>query len=395
MLGHLLKCRVPLQPRVKLAGEAVELHTVLPIQTLSSSPPEASVLPNCPSVPVRMSNAEKNRPDPENSIIRPPADDHESQNNQPPLSAMTPEEFSLCCRDADINQPSSVSLRAFKNFAASCPSSEQEANTKPEGLTKDQQLSVLKLVCVNLCTRPLESSSKLFKSLRNLCKKIRFFERSNTVTDILLTLLTAASESKSARDYLVEGCMPLAIKGDDHWIRVLTSLKHPGPKTITTTQDTYCYSAAVAKDAKKIALTSIAYWNVNGFSTRWLNKQVQVSVEKAHYPTMMVFTETKCGWEQLQKLPGFEDWLNSNGYNYVFSHWSSDVKKNRHGHAGLLFISKIEPVSMKSGVNNAKLDKEARIIIAEFEHFHFVGGYLPCAYPQPARVRESAPHTPR
>ena len=168
MLGRLLKCRVPLQPRVKLAGEAVELHTVLPIQTLSSSLPEASVLPNCPSVPVRMSNANQNRPDPENSTNRPSADDPESQNNQPPLSAMTPEEFSLCCRDADINQPSSVSLRAFKNFAASCPSSEQEANTKPEGLTKEQQLSVLKLVCVTLCTRPLESSSKLFKSLRNL-----------------------------------------------------------------------------------------------------------------------------------------------------------------------------------------------------------------------------------
>ena len=64
MLGRLLKCRVPLQPLVKLAGEAVELHTVLPIQTLSSSLPEASVLPNCPSVPVRMSNAEKIDPIP-------------------------------------------------------------------------------------------------------------------------------------------------------------------------------------------------------------------------------------------------------------------------------------------------------------------------------------------
>ena len=235
-------------PQYDLRQETVELHTVLPIQNLSSSLPDASVLPNCPSVPVRMSNADQNRPDPENSTNRPSADDPE-RTNQPPPSAMTPEEFSLCCRDADINQPSSVSLRAFKTFAASCPSPEQEANTKPEGLTKEQQLSVLKLVCVTLCTRPLESSSKIFKSLRNLCKKIRFFERSDTVTDILLPLLTTGSESKSARDYLVEGCMPLATKGNENWIRVLMSLKHPGPKTITTTQDTYCYSATVAKDS--------------------------------------------------------------------------------------------------------------------------------------------------
>ena len=101
---------------------------------------------------------------------------------------------------------------------------------------------------------------------------------------------------------------------------------------------------------------------------------------------MMMFTETKCGWNQLQKLPGLETWLSLHGYNYVFSHWSSDIKKNRHGHAGLLFISKIEPLSMRPGVDDANLDKEARVIIAEFEHFHFVGGYLPCAYPQPARL---------
>jgi hypothetical protein len=129
---------------------------------------------------------------------------------------MTAEEFNLCCLHAATSQSSPIALRAFKTLSASCPlvgqESPSEINPEFAGLTEAQQLTVLKLVCATLCTRPLEYKSKLFKTLRNLCKKIRFFEQNGTVTEILLPLLADPESTNAHMTISSKGARPTPSK---------------------------------------------------------------------------------------------------------------------------------------------------------------------------------------
>ena len=103
------------------------------------------------------------------------------------------------------------------------------------------------------------------------------------------------------------------------------------------------------------------------------NMGIQAVIAAAHYPLVVCFSETKAGWEQLRRLPGFLRWLQENDYNHLYAHWSSDECPNKHGHAGLLVISKIKPSEMTHGVEVPHLDIDARLVILKFKDFVFVG----------------------
>ena len=65
------------------------------------------------------------------------------------------------------------------------------------------------------------------------------------------------------------------------------------------------------------------------------------------------------------KLPGFLSWARLHGYIYMFIHWSSSPV-NKHGHAGIMIMSKVTPLDQWHVVDEPSLDIEARVIGLEY-----------------------------
>ena len=107
----------------------------------------------------------------------------------------------------------------------------------------------------------------------------------------------------------------------------------------------------------------IISWNVAGLRA-CLNKGLDrfFSEEKAD---IYCFQETKVLEEQNPFHPL--------GYNeYLFP-------AERKGYAGVMIYSKLEPISIKYGIDDSEYDSEGRTITLEFENFYLVNCYVPNA----------------
>ena len=107
----------------------------------------------------------------------------------------------------------------------------------------------------------------------------------------------------------------------------------------------------------------IISWNVAGLRA-CLNKGLDrfFSEEKAD---IYCFQETKVLEEQNPFHPL--------GYNeYLFP-------AERKGYSGVIIYSKLEPISIKYGIDDSEYDSEGRTITLEFENFYLVNCYVPNA----------------
>uniref|UniRef100_A0A0K0D0A9 exodeoxyribonuclease III n=1 Tax=Angiostrongylus cantonensis TaxID=6313 RepID=A0A0K0D0A9_ANGCA len=52
-------------------------------------------------------------------------------------------------------------------------------------------------------------------------------------------------------------------------------------------------------------------------------------------------------------------------------------KERKGGYAGVALLSKIEPLKVWKGIGDNLFDNEGRLIVAEFNHFYFIGAYVP------------------
>ncbi len=64
-------------------------------------------------------------------------------------------------------------------------------------------------------------------------------------------------------------------------------------------------------------------------------------------------------------------------------YWNSAEKK---GYSGTLILSKIEPISVKYGIDIEEFDCEGRVITAEYEDFFLICVYTPNAQPELKRI---------
>ncbi|CAG9313047.1 unnamed protein product [Blepharisma stoltei] len=113
----------------------------------------------------------------------------------------------------------------------------------------------------------------------------------------------------------------------------------------------------------------IGCWNVNGLRA-CLKKQTFLDFLAQDRFDIFCFNETK-----LQESMTTD--LKDNFPQYKYQYWScSRVKK---GYSGVAILSKIEPISVKPGIDKRKHDDEGRVLTAEYETFYLVCSYIPNA----------------
>ncbi len=111
-------------------------------------------------------------------------------------------------------------------------------------------------------------------------------------------------------------------------------------------------------------------WNVNGLRA-CMNKGFKNFMDSVDADVFCV-QETKMQREQANfEFPGY------------FEYWNSAEKK---GYSGTAIFSKTEPISVTYDMGIEELDKEGRIICAEYDKFYLVNVYVPNAQRDLARL---------
>ena len=77
-------------------------------------------------------------------------------------------------------------------------------------------------------------------------------------------------------------------------------------------------------------------------------------------PDILCLQETKCSESKLPKE------VNVAGYHTYWCQGESE------GYAGVAIYSKIKPLKVSYGIGMPEFDKEGRLIVAEYEHFHLI-----------------------
>lgn len=111
----------------------------------------------------------------------------------------------------------------------------------------------------------------------------------------------------------------------------------------------------------------IISWNVNGLMPCLVNGSLGPLNGLA--PDLVCFQETRTN-ERPEIMTGYHHFWNSS---------------ERSGYAGVLTVSRHEPLSVRFGLGDTGLDREGRIIVAEFEDFYSVNAYFPKAQASSAR----------
>lgn len=106
-------------------------------------------------------------------------------------------------------------------------------------------------------------------------------------------------------------------------------------------------------------------WNVNGIRAV-LKKNFPEFLEE-HDPDLLLLQEVKAERDQVEVPFEEQGWRVS---------WNPAVKK---GYSGVAAISKVEPLSVASGIGIAEHDQEGRVLTLEFDEFHVVNVYTPNA----------------
>ena len=111
-------------------------------------------------------------------------------------------------------------------------------------------------------------------------------------------------------------------------------------------------------------------WNVNGL--RACMGKGFLDFLAAEDPDVICLQETKMQAEQADfDLPGYHEY------------WNSAEKK---GYSGTAIFSKTEPLSVTTGIGVEEVDREGRVICAEFADFYLVNVYVPNAQRDLVRI---------
>jgi len=125
----------------------------------------------------------------------------------------------------------------------------------------------------------------------------------------------------------------------------------------------------MAAKEKRLKLIS---WNVNGIRAAVRNGLLSYLKEES--PDVICFQETKAEQEQVAELEWPGDYQ---------QFWNSAEKK---GYSGTAIFTRVAPLSVTNGMGDVRLDKEGRVINAEFNGFHLVTVYTPNSQRELARL---------
>jgi exodeoxyribonuclease-3 len=122
----------------------------------------------------------------------------------------------------------------------------------------------------------------------------------------------------------------------------------------------------------------LASWNVNGI--RAAGEKGLFEYFKQEDADILCLQETKATLDQLKLLPNAEEFLHPNGYA---SYWHSGEKL---GYSGVSIYSRKEPKDIHYGIGDPLIDREGRVIIAEYEPFTLINAYFPNSQRDHARL---------
>jgi exodeoxyribonuclease-3 len=114
-------------------------------------------------------------------------------------------------------------------------------------------------------------------------------------------------------------------------------------------------------------------WNVNGIRAAQKGGFQQWFMDQA--ADVVCIQESKARPEQLD-----ESMLHPNGYH---SYWHSAEKP---GYSGVAIYSKREPLEVQTGIGIPEIDREGRVIIAEYPELTLINSYFPNSQRDHARL---------
>ncbi|MDD9950175.1 MAG: exodeoxyribonuclease III [Zetaproteobacteria bacterium] len=122
--------------------------------------------------------------------------------------------------------------------------------------------------------------------------------------------------------------------------------------------------------------TTLVSWNVNGLRAVIRKQNWQPFLQQLD-ADLICIQETKASEEQLTTdfAPGYQ------------AFWHAAEKK---GYSGTLILSRKTPLRVHTGLDDPELDREGRVVTAEFGHFHLVNVYTPNAQNELRRLEYRA-----
>ena len=126
----------------------------------------------------------------------------------------------------------------------------------------------------------------------------------------------------------------------------------------------------------KAVVETVVVWNGNGARARWADKAELKQVVQATDPDVLCFLEGKTDSENLVKLPLFRDWVSKSQLRQIDCYWSTKDGKKSFGNEGIILFSKV-PCTVTYGLGNEELDKQARVMTAEFSDCVMLFTYNP------------------
>jgi exodeoxyribonuclease-3 len=122
---------------------------------------------------------------------------------------------------------------------------------------------------------------------------------------------------------------------------------------------------------------SILSWNVAGLRAAIKKGGLDFIIENKY--DIVCLQEIKVEESQLVDFQKFRD---------VYPHMFFNSSRARKGYSGTAIWSKEKPIKVQYGLINKELDREGRVIIAEFEHFNLLNVYTPNSKADLSRLNE-------
>ena len=168
-----------------------------------------------------------------------------------------------------------------------------------------------------------------------------------------------------------------SISGNDklEWERFFN--KYCPQKTITMTSSTQTTEMTIdQKSPPKDVVETVIVWNGNGARARLANKAELRQVVQAADPDVLCFLEGKTDAEHLLHISHFRDWSVKSQYRQVNCYWSIKDDRKAFGSEGIILFSKL-PCKVTYGLGDEVLDKQARVLTAEFSDCVMLFTYNP------------------
>ena len=149
-------------------------------------------------------------------------------------------------------------------------------------------------------------------------------------------------------------------------------------ETKTETQSCHVkWKDSIEKHEKKLVETMIV-WNGNGIRARWAGKSELKELVKTSNPDVLCFLEGKTDIDNLLKLEGFDEWIRETGYKHLYCYCSKkEFGANVYGNEGIVLFSKVECEKITYGTGHPEMDRQARVMTAEFADNIMIFTYNP------------------